>query len=300
MVKKVGLNLMKVQQLYGGDFAGVLEVAKLADAKGVDEVHISDHVAISAAGHAAKVGFPYDLDFPGWYEPIAVLSAVAAVTKNVKLATNIMIATLRPAILLAKQVATLDVISNGRVEIGFGVGWQKEEFDASNIPFEGRYGMMIEQIKVCRALWGGAPASFDGQHVKFRDFYSLPLPVQGARLPISIGLPPTPRNLERMAEVGDGWFPHPVPAAELKEGIDLVRGAFIKRGRSPKELKVTAALTLLGEGVTAEQAGIKDPFAEVPSLFDAGADVVVAHTFPYCKTKADIGPFIDRLVALKK
>lgn len=297
---EVGLNLMKVAELFGGDFAGVLEVARMADRKGVDAVYMSDHVGMGRESFEKKPGFPYPLDYDGWYEPLSVLASVAAVTTRVKLGTNILVAPLRPAILLAKQLATIDVISRGRVDIGFGVGWDREEFESSNIEFDGRYSFLEEQIIICRKLWGGAPASHEGVRVKFKDFYSLPFPAQGARLPVSIGLPPTPRNVGRIARVADGWFPSVNYREKLAEGVEAVKAGFVVHGRDPKTLKVTAALKLLPHGMTAEQAGIKDPFDEVPKLVAAGVTSIVAHAFPYCTKPEHIEPFIDRLVAQKQ
>ncbi len=293
---KVGISLMRAQELTGGDFSGVLELAQLCDSMGVDEVLMSDHVAISKTGYISKGHFPYAIDFPGWYEPMSVLSAVAAVTKKVKLSTNVMVATLRPSILLAKQIATLDVISNGRVDISFGVGWQKEEFDAANIPFEGRYRHVEEQIKVCRTLWGGAPASFEGERVKFKDFYSLPLPVQGANIPISLGVLGTPHNIARMGRVADGWFPSPLNGTEIAAGVQALKKAFVENGRDPEKAIIRTAVKMGTPG----SMTIDQQFEGVDTLINAGATTVVGLPLVTCKTKADWKPYIERVLRLKK
>src|SRR5262245_44893046 len=130
---------MGSEALVGGA-GGVLDMVALADRKGVDLIQISDHLGFSKAAHSARRvshAFPFPLD-QTWYEPIAFLSAAAAVTKRLRLSTYVMVASLRPPLLLAKQLATLDVISEGRVVIGLGVGWQEEEFRAAGMPFEGR------------------------------------------------------------------------------------------------------------------------------------------------------------------
>src|SRR5271154_5693683 len=127
---KVGIKLMRVQELFGGDMRGILRVAKLCDQKGVDEVHVCDHLALSVEGHRGRPGFPYPVDYDGWYDPLGLLTAVAAVTERVSLSSHIIVAPLRPILSLAKQIATLDLLSGGRVDIGWGAGWQKQEFDA--------------------------------------------------------------------------------------------------------------------------------------------------------------------------
>jgi probable F420-dependent oxidoreductase len=288
---------MRAQELAGGRFEGVLELAGLADAMGVDELHVSDHVAISADAHHDKGGhFPYAIDFPGWYEPLTVLASVAAVTKCTRLSMNVLIAPLRPAILLAKQIATLDVISSGRVDAAFGVGWQKQEFDAANIPFEGRYRHVEEQIRVCRTLWAGAPASFEGERVRFEDFYSLPLPVQGPDIPICLGVKATPPNIARIARVADGWFPSALGGTEIAESVSALKKAFEAKGRDPDKLIVRTGLRMgLPFSMSWDEA-----FADAPALTRNGATIIVGQPQLVCRSAKDWKLYIERLLALKE
>jgi probable F420-dependent oxidoreductase len=293
---KVGLSLMRAQELTGGNFSGVLDLARLADEMGVDELHVSDHVAISRTGFDSKGGrFPYPIDFPGWYEPVETLAAIAAVTKRTRLSTNVLVATLRPAILLAKQLATLDVISNGRLDIALGVGWQKEEFEASGIPFEGRYRHVEEQIRVCRALWGGAPVSYEGERIRFKDFYSLPLPPQGAKIPICLGVLDTPHNIARIARVADGWFPSALHGTEITAGVAALKKAFVENGRDPSSLIVRTGLRM-GKPFTMT---MDEAFADGPALKRNGATIIVGQPQLVCRSTKDWKPYIERLLALK-
>ncbi|HLS80033.1 MAG TPA: LLM class flavin-dependent oxidoreductase, partial [Steroidobacter sp.] len=162
---QVAIGIYGLQQWYGGDFAPVVDLARIADEAGVDQVSITDHVVMGENVDKYPYGrFPSPLDFP-WFEPLTVLAAIAGATRRIRLSTGVLIAPLRPAVLLAKQLATLDVMSRGRVSIGLGLGWQKEEYDAAGVPWEGRYTRLEEQIRVCKLLWSEAPASFKGSTV---------------------------------------------------------------------------------------------------------------------------------------
>jgi len=134
-----------------GDFAGIVDLLVTAESKGFDRLDLPDHLLMSENIEIypyAKVPPPvYRAHF---YDPLTILAALAAVTSHIRLATGLLIAPLRSAVLLAKQAATIDVTSNGRLDLGLGVGWQKEEYDACGVSWEGRFGYMDEQVKCAR------------------------------------------------------------------------------------------------------------------------------------------------------
>ncbi len=295
---RVGISLMRAEELAGGSYVGVLELAQLADEMGIDEVHVSDHVAVSQAGYDSKGGkFPYPVDYPGWYEPLASLSAIAAVTKRVRLSTNVLVATLRPAILLAKQLATLDVISNGRLDVAFGVGWQKAEFEAAEMPWEGRYAYIDEQIRVCRLLWSELPASHHGKRVKFRNLYMAPLPPQRGGLPIWLGYDAKPRNVQRIAEQADGWAGPPVEPAILAEGVRAIHAELAARGRTTADFAVRTTLRPVkrADGSTDWDAS----FARAPEYAKAGATMLAVIASQYCREAGELPALIGRLTSLQ-
>ena len=190
----------------GGDWQTLLDVARACDDSGVDRLVVNDHVVMGRRTDAYVWGrFPTAPDGP-WLEPLTVLAAMAAVTRRVRLATGILIAPLRPAAVLAKTVATLDVLSGGRVDLGVGTGWQPEEYDAVGLDFATRGRRLDDTIGACRALWSQLPASYSSEAASFDDTFCSPQPAQ-ERLPIWFAGSLNQRNLRRIVELGDGWIP---------------------------------------------------------------------------------------------
>ena len=293
---QVAIGLYGLQAWFGGDFAPVPELVRIADKKGVDLVSLTDHVVMGENVQNYPYGrFPAPLDFP-WYEPLTVLSVLAGVTQRIRLSTGIVIAPLRSAVLLAKQIATLDVMSRGRVSIGLGVGWQKEEYEASGVPWEGRYTRFIEQLKVCRLLWGEAPADFHGETVSFEKIYSYPRPVQ-SHVPIWLGIAPNERNIERMAEFADGWIPMEQDPAKLAPVIARLHAALSARGRDPQAFTVRVVPRFVFR--SDRTPDLEATLAGVPALIKAGATMVELFPGAFCRGPEDFEAFCTRLTALK-
>lgn len=274
---RIGLDVFGAERFYDGDHRGLLDLAAEADRRGVDLITTSDHLGFSREAHTERVrgnGFPFELEHP-WLEPMSLLSAVAAVTERVDLGVYVLVAPLRPALLLAKQIATLDVLSRGRTRIGVGVGWQEAEYAAAGIPFERRFGRLEETVAACRELWDAPPASFTGTGFAFDDFHSLPRPVQ-SRVPIIFGMAPSKRNFERIARVGDGWTAAPADMGRLTESITLLRTCFEEQGRDPAEAEVQIMLPAVDDfdAMTAAAREARDVGVDTvlvrPSALDIG------------------------------
>lgn len=294
---QVAIGLYGLQQWFGGDFAPVVDLARRAEAAGIDQVSLTDHVVMGEnLGKYPYGKFPSGLDFP-WFEPLTVLAAIAGATRRIRLSTGILIAPLRPAVLLAKQLATLDVMSRGRVTIGLGLGWQKEEYDAAGVPWEGRYARLEEQVRVCRLLWSEAPASFSGETVQFERIHAWPRPVQEGGIPIWFGLAPTARNFERIAALGDGWIPMEQRPEPLAGHIGKLRAAFAARGRDPQGLAVRVVLRAVfrADGTPDLDATL----AAVPALEAAGVTMVELLPLVYCRGPQDFDAFCERIAAKK-
>lgn len=291
---KVGIGLIGLQNWFEGDFGKALEMIRIADKKGVDFVSITDHVVMGEHIENYPYGsFPMPLEFP-WYEPISALSAVAVLTSRIRLTTGILIGPLRPAALLAKQIGTLDHLSHGRFDLGIGAGWQKEEYIASGLPFEGRFETMIEQIEAMKALWRDTPATFNGKSLAFEKIYCIP---QAKSMQILFGVAPTERNVMRIAEHGDGWIPMEQRPEKLGPVIDRLRAAFKTRGRDEKSLVVRT----VPKPVFKNDAPDFEATAEgVPALLKVGVNKLEYHPFIWCRGAQDFEGFIDKLVALRE
>jgi probable F420-dependent oxidoreductase len=293
---QVAIGLFGMQGWFGGDFAPIPGIVSVADKAGIDMVSITDHVVMGENTDAYPYGkFPVPSEYP-WFEPLIALAAIASATQRIRLATSVVIAPLRPAVLLAKQIATLDVVSRGRVSIGLGVGWQKEEYIAAGIPWEGRYGRFIEQLEVCNLLWREAPAAYHGSTVDFEKIHAWPRPVQ-KELPIFLGLAPSDRNIERMAEYGDGWIPMEQDPAKLAPIIQRIRAAVAARGRDPKKflVRVVPRFVFGAGGVPDLEATL----AGVPALIAAGANMVELFPSVFCRGPDDFPAFCARLLKVK-
>jgi len=296
MALRIALGLWGSQELVGGDFASVLELARIADRKGVDLLDTPDHLLMANPEKYIYGNFYVPADYP-WYEPLIALSAFAAVTERVRLTNGIVVGALRPPPLLAKQIATLDVLSRGRIEVGLGAGWMEEEFAACNVPWPRRFDRMFETVRAMRALWADAPASFAGEFFAFENVWQLPHPVQ-PRVPVHFGLGvPSERNFDRIAELGDGWFPMEQDSEKLAPQIAALKRAFAARGRDPGSVAVRV---MLDPFYTADgSADLDANLAKVSALVAAGVTTMCFPARAYCRSIDDFEPFLDRILALK-
>jgi probable F420-dependent oxidoreductase len=183
-----------------------VEAAEAVEEAGADQVVVPEHVVMGTeTQHYPYGAFPFPPEDP-WPDALTLLTAIAAVTDRIRLATGVLVVPARPAVALAKQVATIDALSGGRVDLGVGVGWQREEVEATGVPFERRWSRTDDAMRACRALWTDSPASFESETVSFDTLWCEPKPAQ-ARLPIWVGAAPTEKGSARIAEWGDGWLP---------------------------------------------------------------------------------------------
>ncbi len=293
----VALGIYGLENLFGGDFTKVIDVVAEADRLGFDQMVMTDHVVMGTRTDRYPYGnFPSPPETP-WFEPVVALSAMAAVTSRIRLSTSVLISPLRPAVLLAKQAATLDVISGGRLDLGVGTGWQREEYEASGIPFARRGARIEDQLRACRVLWRDAPARFTSATVSFEDIYCRPAPAQTGGIPLWFGMAPTPRNAKRIAELGVGWLPIRSEPEAISEGASALREAFTVAGRDPAELQIRAGLPLrMNES---KRPDLEATLAEVDAMVQAGATHIEVLPIMFCRKPDQLGPCLERIAKLK-
>lgn len=294
---KISIGLFGLENLYEGDPRGYLEVAKIAEKKGIDYITITDHVIMGERTDRYPFGeFPVPLEYP-WFEPLSVLSSIAAVTDTIKLSNGILISPLRSAVLLAKASATLDVISNGRFELGIGTGWQKEEYEASGLNFDIRLETLDDQLGAIKQLWTTSPSNFSGKHLSFEKVYSLPHPIQEDGIPLWFGMIANDQNADRIAEHGIGWVPIQANPKFISAGVKILKDGFSRYGRDPETLRVRGQLQM-----SFDDQGIPNIDKTLENL-EAGltAGITDLEIFPsgFITNKKDLSNFLEKIANLK-
>jgi len=248
------------------DPSRAVELAQAAEAAGFESLWTVEHTVVPAGYRSA---YPYSTDgkmaggiddFP-LPDPLIWMAYVAAATSKIKLATGILILPQHNPVVAAKQIATLDALSRGRVLLGIGVGWLKEEFDAIGVTFDDRGERTDEYVHALRALWGQAKPTFNGKHVSFTNAYCRPQPANGT-VPIIVG-GHSHAAARRAGRLGDGFFPARGASSEL---IELARRAAEQADRDPRKLEITTSAP--------------PTLDEIPALAARGVDRVLVPVTP--------------------
>jgi probable F420-dependent oxidoreductase len=229
---KLGLALPNLSPL--GTRANILRFARDAEAMGFDSLWVTERILFPlqprqpyAGSQAWPEVYKYVLD------PLDTLIFAAAVTEKIRLGTSVLDFPFYTPARLAKRIATLDVLSNGRTLLGAGVGWSEDEFIASNVPFNQRSGRMTEMIHALNALWGDDPVEFHGKYFDIPATLFNPKPLQKPRPPLLLG-GFAPAAVKRAARLADGFNPVAIPNAAAVEGaFAAMRRAWQEAGREP-------------------------------------------------------------------
>ncbi|MFN2377965.1 MAG: LLM class F420-dependent oxidoreductase [Candidatus Binatia bacterium] len=218
-----------------------------AESVGIESIWTVEHVLVPCGYESTypyspegKMPGPEDSPIP---DPFVALSFAAALTRKIRLATGVLILPQRHPAYVAKEVASLDVISGGRVILGIGVGWLKEEFDALGVPFADRGSRTRESVEAMRSLWSPGPSTYQGKCFSWNKVESNPKPVQGANVPIVVG-GHADLAARRAARYGNGFFPGRGSAARMKELIGILHEECSKVGRKPAEIELTGGMMM--------------------------------------------------------
>ena len=219
-----------------------ISMAQAAEEAGFESIWTVDHVVVPKG---YKSTYPYaasgrmgdgneDMHYP---DPLIYMAYLASVTKTIRLATGILIIPQRNPVVAAKQIATLDQLSGGRIDLGIGVGWLEEEFNAIGVPFEGRGKRTDEHIAAMRALWANDFAEYHGDFVDFEPIFCRPQPLNGT-IPIIVG-GHSKAAARRAGRIGDGFFPARGTPHDL---FDIVKTTATENGRDPEEIEFTVSV----------------------------------------------------------
>jgi probable F420-dependent oxidoreductase len=258
----------------GTDATSALEISRLAEQAGFDSVWGGEHVI-----RPTKIASPYpysaDGEMPGDAEtsipdPLIWLAYVAAAAPTLRLGTCILIVPQRNPVVLAKELATLDTLTGGRLELGLGVGWLEEEFEVLGVPWKKRGARNDEYVAAMKALWAGPHAEFHGEFVDFPPATCSPRPVNGT-IPILVG-GDTAAAVRRAARIADGYFPGTTNPEQLSSLIKAVGAEATRQGRSPTDIMIHAIFSELNDPIAAaermQSQGVER--AMLPAFFFAG------------------------------
>ena len=248
------------------DPAEAVELILAAEEAGFESAWTVEHTVIP---ENYKSAYPYsedgkmaggqdDVSLP---DPLIWMAYVASVTSKIKLATGILILPQHNPVIMAKQIATLDMMSGGRVLLGIGVGWMREEFEALGAPFEDRGARTDDYVAAMRALWSQEIATHHGEYANFENIYCRPQPINGA-VPIIVGGHSRPAA-RRAGRLGNGYFPARGAPADL---ISLARETAEEHGRDPDTLEITTSFP--------------DDVDQISALANAGVDRLLVPVTP--------------------
>jgi probable F420-dependent oxidoreductase len=230
----------------------MLALAEKAEQVGIESLWTFEHVVVPVDYKSkypyspdGKMGVTPDTNF---VDPLVALAAIAARTKRVRLGTGVNILSQTNPLYLAKQAASLDFVSKGRLMLGLGIGWLREEFDALGVPFERRGERFDDYVVALRKAWSGDVVEHKSDFVKWSGFKTFPIPVQRPGVPIVIG-GSKGKAFQRIAKLGDGWYAPTSNIAQLEPMLKELRAECAKIGRDPKTVEISCMWIPAVEGI---------------------------------------------------
>ena len=244
---RLGLHALGIGA--GAQRAVIDTVAAAAETAGFDTLWAGEHVVMVDQSSSR---YPYSADgqiavssTADWLDPMLCLSFAAAATATIGVATGVLLLPEHNPVVVAKQAATLDQLSDGRLTLGVGIGWSRDEFDALGVPFARRGSRTREYVAAMRAIWRADVASFQGEFVRFDRIRVNPKPFRDGRIPVVLG-GNSDAALRRVAAWGDGWYGFYLPDIATVNGrVSFLRDRCRQVGRDPAELSLAVAMPSL-------------------------------------------------------
>ena len=260
-------------------------MAKKAEDLGFDSIWYAEHPAVPVHSESSfpATGGDIPWTYSHFTEPYIALARASAVTSTIKLGTGITLVPERHPLLLAKEVAALDLYSGGRFQFGIGTGWLREETEIFGGDFPRRWTQTREALDVMKLCWTEEEAEYHGKYYDFPPVRSFPKPTQQPYPPILIG-GMAPNVLKRIVAHADGWLPNRVSAQDIENSRKKLEALCAEAGRDPSSIEI----------VIYGQAPDK---AELQALVDAGADSVVVKP-EWVETEAEMGEQLERMAGL--
>ena len=244
---------------------GMLAATETAERRGWHSAWTTDHILIDDARRGA--------DYRTIYEALSVLAWLGGQTNSIRLGISVLIVPMRSAVVLAKELATIDALSGGRLIVGVGIGWNRQEFDNVGVAdrFSHRGAYLEETVALWRYLWGGGPGPYEGRFDSFGEAFFAPLPPQGAELPIWIGATAEPA-LRRVGRIAQGYQATRADAGALSERAEIIRAAAAEADRPMPLLstRVSVAYDEPSRGQPMLTGSADDMRTQVQAYRDAG------------------------------
>ncbi len=224
-----------------------VELAREVEARGFHSMWTPEHTHIPVSRKTPPpMGEPLPQQYYHSLDPFVALAAAAAATKDLRVGTGICLVAQRDPIVLAKEIATLDLLSNGRFDFGVGFGWNRDELEHHGVPFKQRREVVRERVQALKLLWTEEQASYQGEFVNFEPSFSWPKPKQKPYPPILLGGAPGPKLFKHIADWADGWIP--IGGRGIKASLPALREEYEKAGRDPENIKIVPFGSLPDQG----------------------------------------------------
>jgi probable F420-dependent oxidoreductase len=235
---------------------GPVELAREAERRGFHSLYVPEHTHIPTSRRTPPPTGDAELaeEYKRTLDPFVALAAAAAVTTRIRLGTAVCLVAQRDPIVLAKEVATLDLVSGGRAVLGIGFGWNREEMASHGVDFRQRRALAREKMLAIERLWADETASFTGDFVRLESMWSWPKPLQRPRPPVLVGGAAGPVLFSHIAEYADGWMP--IGGAGVAAALPDLRHAMEDAARDPADLQIVLIGTTPEPGKLAYYAGL--------------------------------------------